>query len=163
MVTVLLGPYGGGIQALTALLLVLFSLVLHTWAKPYDSNALNKLEMFALVVAGVTLVGGLYVVLEDLDQSSNTSSSGAELASVMVVGSNVILILVALIQLNRAIRQRFAATESRIQTFLESCATRCGGGERGRAIARRMSRVVIGERKKSVAEMRPNPLRMQHA
>mmetsp|Transcript_19548 Transcript_19548/g.35784 ORF Transcript_19548/g.35784 Transcript_19548/m.35784 type:complete len:783 (-) Transcript_19548:1495-3843(-) len=57
------------IQALTIMLLVLFFLYLQYWQKPYTTKALNRMELKAIFVAGVTIYCGLYYLTKNLDQN----------------------------------------------------------------------------------------------
>ena len=122
MITVFLGPSGGGIQALSALLLVLFALVIHTWAKPYDSVALNNLELLALIAAAVSLVCGVYVAFEAEGEGVRDDGSVGVFASILIIGVNVALVLGGILTLNLALRERFESMElgKRLQSLFHS-------------------------------------------
>jgi hypothetical protein len=62
-VTTSLATVGGGLQVTAALLVLIVFLGIHGRASPYVEDTLNLIDGVSLVIAGVTLVGAVFIVL----------------------------------------------------------------------------------------------------
>lgn len=65
---VFLGNESIAVQALTMLILLLVFFLLQYWKSPYKNDALNRMELKAIFVAGVTIYCGLYYLTKDINE-----------------------------------------------------------------------------------------------
>jgi hypothetical protein len=103
-VTTTLAPAGAGMQITTGLVVLLVALVLHARFHPYSNPVINALESFALVTAAMTLVGGVYVVMESAKEAGTATGIVAPVASIMIAIVNVAFLLLAVALWSKAVR-----------------------------------------------------------
>jgi hypothetical protein len=127
-VTTTLAPAGPGMQITTALIVILVALVLHARFHPYATGVINALESFALVTAALTLVGGVYVVLDVSNDAGTASGVAAPAASAMIAVVNIVFLLSALALLSRRVRDW---TSSIYQRATSSMRRAAGGSSHG--------------------------------
>jgi hypothetical protein len=132
-VTTTLAPAGAGMQITTTLIVLLLALVLHARFHPYTSGIINALESFALVTASLTLVGGIYVVLEDGNLAGTAAGIAGPSASVMIAVINVLFFASALTLLSKTARQALYRIHRRTVVSLR----RAVGAEEDLTVAQR--------------------------
>ena len=76
---------GAVVQALLALLLIMICLALHLRKHPYDSDILDKHEMYTLMASGITLILGIGLTV--LADSAGATDDGL-ISSMVVLTSN---------------------------------------------------------------------------
>jgi hypothetical protein len=100
-VTTILAPSGPGMQLATAAVVVLVFLIVHTRVRPFTSNVINALESFALVTAGLSLQGGVLVLLDVLGQAGAASGAIALAASLLIVITNAAFCVAVLVLVSK--------------------------------------------------------------
>lgn len=90
-VTVVLAASGPTTQAIAGLSVVMMSMAIHAWVKPYSTGVINRLEMTSLVVAGITLFCAGFMGI----QESLTRGAGAIVMTVIVLSSNLAFLATA--------------------------------------------------------------------
>eukprot|EP00736_Rhodelphis_marinus_P002704 Rmarinus@m.23774 len=96
-VTVFMTGAGVTVQGLTLMGLIVFSLTLHVYAKPFETNMLNKLEALGLVASFVTLFCGIYFFMPEVHDMHAVRS----LLTVCVVLANAFTLVYFLYRLVR--------------------------------------------------------------
>ena len=86
-VAVALAPAGLDVQVIVAVTILFSSALLHTSVKPYRMPVLNQCELLSLVVAFMTLVGGLLL------DSERVTSGVKQTVTVLLVMQNVLLLV----------------------------------------------------------------------
>ncbi len=100
-VTVFLRKFGPTVQAATALIWLIGSLVFQVRKMPYASDQLNKLEVAGLSVAVVTMYLGLLMF------STKFSSIMREVLTVLVIILNITWVAIILVALGSLLYKRF--------------------------------------------------------
>lgn len=86
-VAVALAPAGLDIQVIVAVTVLFSAALLHTSVKPYRMSVLNQCELLSLVVAFMTLVGGLLL------DSDRVTGHVKQVVTVLLVMQNVLLLV----------------------------------------------------------------------
>jgi hypothetical protein len=107
-VTTTLAPAGAGMQLTTALQVILAALVLHARFLPHVDFTFNALESASLGVAALTMLGGIYVVLEEADVAGTATGIAGPVASVLIAVMNSAFLAAAVVLLSRRARSMVA-------------------------------------------------------
>ena len=119
-VTTTLAPAGAGMQIATATVVILVGLVLHARFHPFQSGVINALESLALVTAGLTLVGGIFVVLDEANIAGTAEGSAGPTASVMIAIINILFVLTAILLLSKRMRRQAMVWYGRLVASMRS-------------------------------------------
>ena len=109
MMAVLLAPLGIVSQTMLATVALTLFAILHSRSMPYNQNALNKLELYSLIVSLFTLQGGLYLFACDV--CSDATQQGI---TALIVLLNGVFIFVVVLALLRAAGLSGAKSEKRV-------------------------------------------------
>lgn len=104
-VSVFLAPWGVELQTYFALLIVAIATFLHARFWPYTKESVNRLDFAALIVAFLTLVGGLFL------QSSKSSTAAKTLTTMLLLIINILLMIVMIVFLFNSIRRTIALSD----------------------------------------------------
>ena len=97
-------------QALMALLVVLLAAAAHIYAKPFDVVILDRLELYGLITAFITLYFGMFFFTKDVEENHDWLT----FVTVVILASNFLFVTYWSVMLYGALRNEVYCWPSRL-------------------------------------------------